>query len=198
MSQHHHSKGTILIELIVSTLVALVIGAALITVIQTNITSQLILQGQNNTDVQTRMPLDILCDNIRNAQPYGTYPAPVLQAAGSATVSCYIDTTGDYAKFWIDTSTSPATLKKTVGSTTTVLATGAQTLQFTYYVSGGNYTPASTSWVTTANPNAPTSGEIPNIAAIGISLTMSINGYTRTLSSLVRLRNSPQSSPNFG
>ena len=83
-------------------------------------------------------------------------------------------------------------MKKTDASGTTVLLTDVQSLQFTYYVSSSaNFTSTTAQWTTTTNANAPTAAEIPNIGAIGINVTINSNGYTRTLSTIVRLRNSP-------
>jgi hypothetical protein len=65
-------------------------------------------------------------------------------------------------------------------------------VQFTYYVdSSVNYTSPTSQWGTTANPNAPTATEIPNIGAVLITVTSNNGGVARTLTTFVRLRNSP-------
>ncbi|HLV78834.1 MAG TPA: hypothetical protein VKT32_01095, partial [Chthonomonadaceae bacterium] len=77
-------------------------------------------------------------------------------------------------------------------TTTTTLLSGVTALQFTYYTdSGAGYSAPSSSWATTTNPNAPTSSEMPNVGAILISATVNINGYSRQMTSFVRLRNNP-------
>lgn len=195
---HRRFSGMILIELLMASLAALVLGTALLAMIQADVMGVSTVQGQSIADAQARQPLDILADNIRAAYPYGSTTPSCLEAASSNSIYCYTDASGDYVRYWLDTTVSPAALKKTVGTTTTVLISGVQSLQFTYYVSGGAYTPVSGSWVTTASPNAPTSGELPNIAAVKITATVTLNGYTRQLSTTVRLRNSPASASTWG
>jgi Tfp pilus assembly protein PilW len=191
IKRYRTRRGTVLIEMLVSSLVALLIGAAVLACVQVTAQTNATILGQNNTDSVARRPLDILADNLRNAQVYGTTGASCIQAATTSSLSCYTDSAGSYVRFWQDSTTTPATFKKTSGATTTILITGVTSLIFTYYTSTGLYSPASSSWATTVDPNNPTATELTKVAAIGIKATVTVNGYTRTLSSVVRLRNSP-------
>ena len=190
MRQNRHRAG-VLVEVLVSSLVALFVGAGLVQLVQVDGVSTSLALGQNNADSQTRLPLDVLVDNIRRAYPYKSATPSCVEAAGATTIAVYTDSAGNYVTYSLDTSTSPATLKRTKAGVSTVIVTGVTSLQFTYYTSAGLYTTTGNSWVTTVNPNSPTATELPTIASVGISLTMTINGYSRTLSSFVRLRNSP-------
>ncbi|HEV2473095.1 MAG TPA: hypothetical protein VGS41_10540, partial [Chthonomonadales bacterium] len=64
-----------------------------------------------------------------------------------------------------------------------------------YYVPPSGYYIASiANWNTTASPTAPTSSELPTIGAIQIFATTGSSGYSRTITTFVRLRNSPYKS----
>lgn len=176
--------------MLVSCMLALIVGAGLLSVLRLTGIGVSVVPGQNLADKMARIPMDTLCDNLRNAQVYATTPS-CFQAATSNSISMYTNITGTYAKFWLDTTTTPYSLKKTVGATTTVLISGCTGLTFTYYVSGNLYSPAGASWVTTTNANAPTAAELTKIASVGIVASFTTNGYSRTLKSFVRVRNSP-------
>jgi Tfp pilus assembly protein PilV len=185
-----------LIEVLVSTMIALFIGVGLLALISTHMIGVFNTQGQSVVDVNSRQAVDIMADKIRNAQPYNSTSPAALEAATTNSISPYTDTAGDYVRYWLDTTSS--SLKSTVGTTTTVVASNVTSLQFTYYTSGGNYTPAAASWSTTANSHSPLTSELPSIAAVGMQLTMTQNGYTRTFYTIIRLRNSPVNPPAYG
>ena len=183
-----------LLELLIAGLVALLIGAATLSLMQANYSSRAVVQGENVTYVQARHVLDILCDSIRNAQSVQIQASPVINSALSAgtasSVTCYTGSGSAVTRYWLDTTVTPPALKKTSGGVTTVMVSGCTALTLTYYTVG-QFTAGSASWSTTANPQNPTSAELPKIGAIGISASLTINGYTRPLACFVRLRNSP-------
>ncbi|MEP6756084.1 MAG: prepilin-type N-terminal cleavage/methylation domain-containing protein [Chthonomonadales bacterium] len=181
-------RGNTLIEMLVSCLCALVVGAGLLSVLQLTGIGVSVVPGQNLADKMARIPMDTLCDNLRNAQVYATTPS-CFQAASSNSISLYTNTTGTYARFYYASDTHA--LKKTLNGVTTTLIPGCTALTFTYYVSNNQYSPGGSSWVTTANPNAPTATELSKVASVGVVATFTTNGYSRTLKSFVRLRNSP-------
>jgi hypothetical protein len=187
-------------EVLVATVAALVVGTAMLAMIQANITSFFLTQGQNVADATARQPLDILADEVRGAQPYS---GSALQAAASNSITLYTSTAGAYTQFWLDTTVNPPALKSTTSTgTTTVLVSGVQSLQFTYYIptSSGSaaYTPPTSGWATTASPHAPVTAELSEIGAVQIVATLSLNGYSRQLTTFVRLRNSPPGAPSWG
>lgn len=198
-------RGTTLMETLIASLLSVVVGGTLVVLVQSTLISRTAIAGENTAYAGARKCMDAILDNVRSAQPYQIQASPAvysaIKAASASSITCYTSNTGDTVKFWLDTTTSPATLKQTrftsIGSgasTTTPILTGVQSLQFTYYtVSGGAYTSAASSWTKTANPNAPTDGERPIIGAVGVTITVTINGFTRQLSSFVRMRNSPYS-----
>jgi type II secretory pathway component PulJ len=200
MNRRSRRRGATLIEALVACLITGIIGSALVVLVQSTLASRFSLAGQNATYATVQKSLNILMDNLRTAQTIQIQTSPALyaalSAASSSSVTCYTDSAGDTLRLWLDTSTSPATLKETrtvsgVATTTQVLL-GVQSLQFTYYVVAGSaYTAPSASWTTTASSHAPTSAELPTIGAINIAVTVTLNGYTRQLSGFVRLRNSP-------
>ncbi len=200
MSQRVGRHGATLMETLVAGLIALIVGGGMAALVQTTLTSRGAIAGQNNAYAGARKAMDTLLDNLRSAQPMLIQSNPALYsalaAAGASSVTCYTSSTGDTLRLWLDTTTNPAALKETRtvngSATTTTVLTGVQSLQLTYYVVAGSaYTAASASWTTTASPSAPTSVERPNIGAISVAITVNINGYSRTLTSFVRLRGSP-------
>lgn len=197
-SRYRVLRGSILIEVMLSSMMAIIVGLGMIALLTTDISSWSVINGQNLNDATARQPMDMIADHVRNAQPYGTVTSQVLNAATATSISPYTDTAGAYTKFWLDTSVTPHVLKQTTGAKTVSLVTGVASLQFTYYVSGSNYSPASASWTTTADSHNPTNVELPNVAAVGISATTTVNGYSRSVNTLVRMRNSPTNPPAYG
>lgn len=196
MRHKRRHRGSLVIELLVAGIMSCLIGAALIMQLETTYNSRSTISGQNITYAGARAVLDTLADRLRNAQQLGSGSYPVMLSAAASDITIYTNSTGDTARYWRDTTASPAALKwkNTVSgvSTTTTVLSGVTALTFTYYVSsGGSYNNGSGSWQTTASPNAPTVAEIPNVGAIDIAATVNINGYSRTIDTFVRLRNSP-------
>ena len=190
-----HRHGAMLIDLLMGSMASVLIGAALVTMMLTTYQVRGTLQGQSNTDWQVRNAMNILADSISNAQSYQTSASPVtyaaLQAATTNSVTCYTSSsTGTYRQYWFDSANKM--LKRTTSTNvTTTLVRNVNSVSLTYYVSGGNYYATSNSWVTTTTPSAPTAAELPTIGAVKVVVSMTVNGYTRQYSTLVRLRNSP-------
>jgi len=194
-----------LVEILIGAILMLVVGTVLVGVITIAYDSQRTISGQNLADATARAAMDSLVDNLRTASADPAGSNSVLSAAAINDITYY----GEYyntasppalvfytVRYWVDSSVSPATLKQTVVengvTTTTRIAQGVSSLTLTYYTAGGAYNAPSASWVTTANPNSPTAAEMPSVGAIGITVTVTTsNGYARTLSSFVRLINSP-------
>lgn len=200
MRRNRRRRGILVIELLIAGFLALLVGSATLMLVQSTYNSRSVLSGQNLTYAGSRQVMDTLADKLRNAQQYqvgGSYR--VLSAASGSDITICSDTSGGTTRFWQDTTVSPAALKMTVTSggtaTTSTLLSGVTSLQFTYYMSSGaNYATPSGNWTTTANPNAPTDGEKPAVGAIYVTATVGIGGYSRSIASFVRLRNSPYKS----
>lgn len=182
--------GRTLLEAIIAALLSLFVGTALLMLVQSTITARSTVLDENAAMRDTRRTLDTLENNLRNAQMNG---GQAFSAASSNSVTCYTAMTGAAtARYWLDTTVTPNAFKQTVGGVTTTLLTDVQSIQFTYYVgSSANFTGTSAQWSTTTNANAPTNAELPNIGAIGITASVTNGGVSRTLTTLVRLRNSP-------
>ena len=184
-----------MVEVLVGGLLAILTGCALAVLLKTSYDSSRVVIGQNIVNTEARLPLDTLADQLRNAQPVlsgNTYQ--VIRTASATDITCYCSETGDTVRFWLDTSASPQAVKttRTVAgvATTKLVASGVDSLQFTYYKQGqSSYTSTTDTWVATANP--PAAADLPAIGAINIQATVKINGYSRQLSSFVRLRPRP-------
>lgn len=181
-------RGNALIEALISGMCTVLVGAMLLGFIRINMTSLQLTMGQHYADMNSRRPLDNLADCIRKAQAYGTGQA-CLSTATSSSITIYTDLNGNTARYWLDTSAQPYTIKSTIGGVTQIIGTGVNSLQFTYYLPTGNTPSQGACWRTTANPNAPTTIEMPNIVAVNISLSTTIDSATRTYTTPVRLRN---------
>lgn len=183
-------RGSTLVEALVAALLSLFVGSALLMLIQSTMTARTTVQDGSASMRDTRDCLDALENNIRNAQMAGALG--VFSTATINSITCYTNTAGTTtSRFWLDTTTTPYSFKQTVSGVTTLLLTDVQSIAFTYYVnSSTNYTSATT-WATSTNANAPTAAEIPNLGAVAISVTVTSGGVSRTLTTLVRLRNSP-------
>lgn len=195
MNRSSFRRGSTLIEIMLAGMAALMVGAALIILVQTSYSSQQITVQENLAYVTVRKTLDTLTDHLRNAQENpvsSTYC--VFSAATSNSITLYTDTSQNTERYYIDTATSPYSLKRTQTvsgvATTTVILSGINSMTFTYYLPSGSTYNAAT-WNTTANPNAPTSTELPNVAAVGVSVNVTVGSCTRTITTFVRLRNSP-------
>ena len=193
-----------LVELLVASMLGLLVASGLLVMVQTTYTAQDSLFGQNVTYSRIRQAVDRLADNIRISQLYppGVSTGQALTSASISSLTCYTDTSGNNKlKFFLDTSSSPSSLSKTLissgGSTTYTVVNNVQDIQFTYYLQTNSTFASSTSaWPTTTNPNQPTSAELPNVGAVEISVTVNVDGFSRTLTTMVRLRNSPYKTRN--
>ena len=197
-------RGMTLVELLIASLLGLLVASALLVMVQTTYTAQDTLFGQNVTYARIRQAVDRLADNIRTSQlyPTGVAAGKALTNASISSLTCYTDSSGtNKIQLFLDTSSSPYSLSKTLisstDSTTYDVVNNVQDLQFTYYVQSNSTFASSTSaWPTTANPNQPTNAELPNVGAVKISVTVNVDGFSRTLTTLVRMRNSPYKTRN--
>lgn len=197
-------RGMTLVELLVASLLGLLVASALLMLVQTTYTAQDTLFGQNAAYARIRQAVDRLADNIRTSQLYPSHSATgtALVDATSSSLTCYTDSSGtNKINLFLDTSTTPPSLSKTLISSTNSdtynVVNGVQSLQFTYYLqSNSTFASSSAAWPTTVDPNQPTTAELKNIGAVMISATVNIDGYARTLTTFVRLRNSPYKTRN--
>ena len=184
-------RGSAMLELMMSATLSLLIGAMLLMFVRVDMVARQMAQDQANNELSAWRPMHRLADNLRKAYPYGTGGA-TLFAATASSVTIYTDSAGDTTRYWLDATQSPPVLNQTKGNVTQMEANGLQTLTFTYYLATGNTMAQGACWATTASPHAPTSTEMPNIVAIGITITTTVDGGTSTLTTAVRLRNGPR------
>jgi hypothetical protein len=191
---------------LLGTLLMLVVTTALLSIVHITYRWQETAMSQNGADTSAREALDRLIDNVRSAQNNPTASYAVLSAASANSLTLYQSyynygnspPTQDFytIQYWVNTSVSPNVLEQTTvkdGVTTTVpVAQGVTSLTLTYYKTAGTYSAASSGWVTTANPNSPTTAELLLIGAIQVQATITTwDGFTRSMTSMVRLMNSP-------
>jgi len=200
-------RGYTLIQVLIGFVITAVVGTAFLALVQITYRWEQTSIGQNSANSSARTVLDTLVDNIRTAQnqqsPGTGFPAGCFVAAGASSLTLYQAyynySDSPPAEVWytvqFSLNASNVLQQTTVlnGVTTTIpIALGVTSLTFTYYVSTGAYTPASSSWTTTANPNSPTSLELPNVGAVQVNTTVTTwDGFARTMTGMVRLMNNP-------
>ena len=185
-------SGQNLVELLIGMLLALLTGAALFSLMQSNYASRSVVTGQNFANANTRQPLDVLSDTLRNAQSSMTQAA--LVDAGPSDVTCSTSPDGSTTtRIWLDTSVTPHELKRSKNNgAAQTLVVGLQSLQITYFTpAGGAYNAATSSWTPSSDPNS----QLGGIGAAYIKAVFNNNGNMATLESFVRLRNSPYTHP---
>src|SRR5262249_45478860 len=116
-TRRRRRRGTSLIETLVAGLLSVVVGGTLVVLVQSTLISRTAVSGENTAYAGARKCMDTILDNVRSAQTYQIQASPAvysaLQAASASSLTCYTNNTGDTLKFWLDATTSPATLKQT-------------------------------------------------------------------------------------
>jgi hypothetical protein len=184
-------RGSAMLQLLLSTVLSLLVGAMLLLFIRIHMASRQLAMDQHSSELTAWRPTHRLTDNLRKAYPYGSGGATL--AAGTAnSVTVYDDSSGTTSRYWLDTTQTPPVLNRTRGTQTLELANGLNALSFTYYLATGQTVTQGACWATTANPHTPSVTEIPNVVAVGVTITTTVGGGTRTFTTAVRLRNGPR------
>ena len=184
-------RGGAMLQLLLSSALSLFVGSMLLMFVRIHMVSRQLAMDQHSAELTAWRPMHLLADNLRKAQQYGSSNA-TLAAATANSVTLYDDTLGNTSRYWLDATQTPPVLNRTRGTQTQQLATGMKALTFTYYLATGKTPAQGACWVATANPNAPTAAELPNIVAVGVTITVAVDGGTRDMTTTVRLRNGPR------
>ena len=182
------TRGMAAIEALITGLCTVLVGAMVLSFIRIDLVSTQIAMGRHAADTCARKPLDKMVAVIRRASPYGISNNTISSAAAS-DITVYTSTSGDTARFWLDSSAQPYTLKYTTAAGTQVIGTGVTGLTFTYYLPTGNTPAQGSCWKTTTNPYMPTSAELSNVTAVGIAVNYPVDNVSQTFTCTVRLRN---------
>ena len=178
-------RGAVLMDMMMGLLISFLVGAVIMSAMQTSVSSRETVIGQNESQTDARQPLDLVADHLRNSQLVST--KAIVQGTASS-VTYFTDTAGSMVSYFLDGTT----LKRTEGdinATPSTVLSGVTTLRLTYYkIASYN----ASGFVACATPTVPTSTELARLAAIQIDATVTKNGFTSNYSSLVRLRNSPK------
>lgn len=190
MKTRNH-RGGALLQLVFSAALSLFVGSMLLMFVRIHMVSRQLAMDQHSAELTAWRPMHRLADNLRKAQTF-LGVSTTLAAATGTSVTLYDDTLGNTSRYWLDTSAQPYVLNRTRGTQTLTVATGLQALKFTYYLATGNTPAQGACWVPTANPNVPTVQEIPNIVAVGVTITVTVGSGTRDMTTNIRLRNGPR------
>ena len=178
-------RGAIMVDMLMGLLVSFLVGAVIMSAMQSSVTARDVVNEQNESQTNARQPLDIMADHLRNAQLASTAPEQVIGAGSATSVTYYVDS----ARTAVTYSLSGTTLQRVDNATTTTVLTGVSSLRFTYYKIA-TYNAAG--FVACTSPSAPSALELARLAAIQIDATVTQDGYTSSYSTIVRLRNSPK------
>jgi hypothetical protein len=184
----NRQRGAVLIDMIMGLLLSFLVGAVIMSAMQTSIASRDTVIEQNESQTSARQPLDLMADHVRNAQLASAAPYRVLDAGTATSLTYYTDSSRSSVSYFLDGTT----LKRTEGDLTvspTTVLTGVTSLRFVYYKIA---TYNASGFIPCTSPSAPTSAELNFLAAIQIDATVTQDGYTSSYSTLVRLRNSPR------
>lgn len=160
------SRGMTLIEMMVVTLIGVLLGTGVWTLLRSTYDSQYLILNQNQANTKCRTALDAMLETLRGAT--------ALTTAQSGEVICTHPS--GTIRFW----RSNGKLLKTVnsipadGSTVSDGITGMYIIYFTK--SGG-------SWTSSSNPSVPS-----NVGAVEVNMTSSVNGYSRSMKGTVEIR----------
>lgn len=175
-------RGAVLIDLILGLVMSFLVGAVIMSAMQTSITSRQTVLEQNDSQTDARQPLDIVADHLRNAQLSGN---AAISAGNKTSVSYYPEAGAEPITY----SWSSGSLSRTEDGKTSKVLSGVTSLSLTYYRVASYNSPT---FVPCINPSAPSALELPVLGAIQIDATVSQDGYTANYSTIVRLRNSPR------
>jgi hypothetical protein len=174
--------------MLVGLLASFLVGAVLMSAMQSTVTARETVNEQNESQTNVRQPIDLMADHLRNAQLTTATPEKAVSAASATSVTYYTDSAGSQVTYFLSGSNLMRTEGDATMSPSTVL-TGVTSLQFTYYkiatYNAAGFAPCS-------SPSAPTTAELPRLSAVQIDATVAQDGFTATYSTLVRLRNSPK------
>jgi prepilin-type N-terminal cleavage/methylation domain-containing protein len=160
-------RGFTLMEMIVTALVSVVLGAGIWTLMRSGYDAQYIVQNENYVNTTTRQAIDSFADNLRGAQAFTACDG------GSMT---YTDNSGQSVRYWL----SSGNLLKTVNGSPnggTVVVANISAVAFVYWTWNGS------AWVSATSSSTPST-----VSAVDFSLTMSYNGASRKISGSVKLR----------
>src|SRR5688572_22350849 len=161
-------RGAILVDMIVGLLLSFLVGAVIMSAMQTSISSRDTVIEQNQSQTDARQPLDLMADHLRNAQLASTSPYQVLSAATASSITYYTDSSRSLVSYFLDGTT----LKRTEGNllaNPSIVLTGVTSLRFVYYkIASYN----ASGFVACTSPTAPTSTELTFLAAIQIDATV--------------------------
>jgi Tfp pilus assembly protein PilV len=155
-----------LIEVMIATLIAVVLGAGVWTLLRSTYDSQYLILNQNQANTKSRTALDAMLETLRGAS--------ALTSAASNDVT-FTHPSGTI-RFWH----GGGKLLKTVGGVPSGGATVSDGISNMYIVystySGG-------SWTSSSNPATPSA-----VGLVEVSVTSTVNGYSRTMKGSVEIR----------
>jgi len=205
MMRRKKQRGMTLLEVLVALLVTSFVLITLGVLFALGVTAERDVYDEPAQADNASEPLNTVADHLRNAQNCtasngctGGVQGSVLAAASESDITYYSDGTnanGSPVRYHLVGSN----LMRPVGATDIPVLQNISSLTFTYYkittLAKGSATQVeynSPTFSKTANENAPTAAELPNLAAIQITATSVRTGHqTVQYSTLVRLRNSP-------
>jgi type II secretory pathway pseudopilin PulG len=176
--------GMTLIELLVSTLIAVIIGSALVNLTTASYNSESYLMDQNAADALARKSVDLLADGWKASG--STVTTPGIRGADSLANSidahniyynCH-DSNGvaHVVHYWISNNNLMRTVDGLPNGGSTAI-NNISTLTFNYWTWNGS------SWLPSTTPAAPA-----NVGVVDYSITSNQNGKCRTYSGSIRIR----------
>jgi Tfp pilus assembly protein PilW len=179
-------RGHTVFEMLIGSVIAMLIGTGLFQLMRASYANEQNINSANNAATNVRAPIDILADHLRSAQQVESDNYAVIKEGHLSDISYYTDNAGSFVRYRLNGTN----LERTDGGNTTIAVRSVTSLTFTYYTS---QVYNDTSGITaTTDSHEPTTAERPKIAVIDIYAAVNVGGVVRTITTRVRLRNSPR------
>jgi hypothetical protein len=144
------------------------------------------------SEANNRSAVDTMADHVRNAT-VATSTGAVLSAATASSFTYYTSAAGATVQYAL----SGGNLVRTPsGGSAVTVAYGITSLTITYYLAaastaGSTYAYETGPLSTMTTTTAPTTAQLPSVAAMTIVASSTLKGVPTTMTTTVRLRNSP-------
>lgn len=191
----NRQTGMAQIDLIVGLSIMSLMALALGTIQYVSNTSEATVTATTGGEARARAALERMADDLRTSQLNTVSGDQIAIAAGTPTsVTFYRDGNGGTIRYyWQAGGASGRLMMQIDGAQGVVLLENVASINLAYLLTSGSHTANSGGWSPSSGESL-TKSELPRVGAVTIDVTVimpSLNNYTRTLSTKVRLRNSP-------
>lgn len=178
-------RGGALIELLVSAVVSLVVGAVVMVAYADAVNLRAFTgEGSKRKEVG-RLALEGIVDRLRNAA-YNPATGSPLASGSPNSITYFAPRQGVLEP--IELRLQGDTLVRAASDDVEALCSDVDSLEFVYY----QRTQSGQMFAPTADPSMPTADEVPAIVGVEVVMTARTGSQRETMQAFVRLRNNPR------